>query len=642
MSTKPELGIEPGRFRRAFLIALVAGLLLVWSAWFSSLYYIRKGEEEQLHSRIQGMALLLEDHATRTLDSVSARLKSVSAFTSPAALREGRLSVEALGELIYADRVVRSLSLLDDQGRVVASSRAQDIGVRLAPEMLAGPGSRPQTGEIRYGAVLPARDLDDIGVRSDGSHATLWLAAMGVRMGDAQWQWVAVINPGLFENFWLRLEQDKGIGVAMYNYQGEPVATWQPVARGNESIVPDLMRAMEDRARGVFDAGSRRQLMVAYRASESHPVILTVGADRGLLRGLLAEDRQRMAAIAAGVSLFLVVLVGFLFRWYLRYEAAVIEVANQGRAISAHLMVSETALDGKIIRVNRAFLDVTGYNRDEVVGQSHRMLSSGLHPREFYEALWQTIRAGKIWKGTLRDVNKAGEHFWVNATIIPYTDAWGKVTHFVGFYSDITESIAINEQFRHERQLREELAHINSELVTDVNTDPLTGVPNRRAFDSFLAQTLISVRDNDEPVSLLMLDIDMFKLVNDTWGHPAGDEVLRTLAQLWAAQLRTSDMLARLGGEEFCIVLPQTGYPDAGHVADKIREVTAQHTVDLAQLDVTAVRVCVTVSIGLAWAGRSQCIDARQLVAVADEALYEAKKSGRNRVVSRRVDAPAG
>ena len=351
-----------------------------------------------------------------------------------------------------------------------------------------------------------------------------------------------------------------------------------------------------------------------------------------------ADEQQRFIWGAAVLSLALSIVMLLLYRWYLRYELSVIEMSNQSLAIGAHLLVSESDIGGRITAANKIFLKVSGYELRELIGKNHRMLNSGMYTKDYYSNLWQTITAGKIWKGTFRNRNKSGGYYWVNATIVPYKDAWGKVSRFVGFYSDITDAVSHSEKFEHERRLREDLSRINQELITDANTDELTGVANRRSFAAFADQLLKSSTELTYPVSLMMLDLDFFKRVNDTHGHQAGDVVLKTLADRWKSQIRTSDMLARLGGEEFCVLLHNATSAQAKLVADKLLAITSSSPIPYLDGSGCTIDIPITVSIGLACADNAKGILVDDLLRLADVALYEAKHAGRNRLIIKRMD----
>ncbi|MBX9721757.1 MAG: GGDEF domain-containing protein, partial [Candidatus Obscuribacterales bacterium] len=196
------------------------------------------------------------------------------------------------------------------------------------------------------------------------------------------------------------------------------------------------------------------------------------------------------------------------------------------------------------------------------------------------------------------------------------------------------EAILTSERVNHERSLRKELSKKNRELVVDANTDPLTGLPNRRAYEEFRKTAIKQARTNTQPISILMLDLDKFKDVNDTYGHAVGDQVLQEVAHRWSKKMRASDILARIGGEEFTVLLPQTTLAQAELVAEKFRDVISRTPITLDLGDGKLLTIDATVSIGLASTDRiinEAGLD--MLMKQADDALYQAKRKGRNRVV---------
>jgi diguanylate cyclase (GGDEF)-like protein len=172
------------------------------------------------------------------------------------------------------------------------------------------------------------------------------------------------------------------------------------------------------------------------------------------------------------------------------------------------------------------------------------------------------------------------------------------------------------ERIRDTESALDKLAHV----------DGLTGLPNRRAFDEAMSESLATIGQVGESVALLTIDIDFFKQVNDTHGHGVGDEVLRAVAKAMAKSLRPVDQIFRVGGEEFAVLLHEMGAEDAREAAERLRNAVAATTVECDQS-----RISPTVSIGIAQTSRP--VDGSAFVAAADAALYEAKNSGRNRVV---------
>jgi two-component system cell cycle response regulator len=207
----------------------------------------------------------------------------------------------------------------------------------------------------------------------------------------------------------------------------------------------------------------------------------------------------------------------------------------------------------------------------------------------------------------------------------------------VALYTDIQDAMVLAEKLEFERRQRIDLAALNRALLTESNTDALTGLANRRGFDRFVSEALDPARSFAQPTSLLMLDLDHFKDVNDACGHAAGDTVLRELARRWQRQVCASDLLARIGGEEFVILLPNTTLAQAVEVAEKLRLATSIVPVALGPSE-EGPALAVTVSIGVTMMESARGEDVHALLEAADRALYEAKRGGRNRVTARAAD----
>jgi diguanylate cyclase (GGDEF)-like protein/PAS domain S-box-containing protein len=269
--------------------------------------------------------------------------------------------------------------------------------------------------------------------------------------------------------------------------------------------------------------------------------------------------------------------------------------------------------DARIEWVNPAFETLTGYRREEVMGiRPAELVKSGLHDQAFYSTMWQTILAGQTWRGEIINKKRDGSLYNEELIIAPVLDESGVVRHFVGIKQDISER-----------------KRLEAELLQLATTDSLTGLPNRRQFLALLEQESARQKRCSEPArSLLMLDLDHFKQINDCHGHAAGDAVLRHFADLVRANLRKTDLAGRLGGEEFAILLIGSDLASASEFAEGLRKEVAA---DLVEFDGKTLRV--NVSIGVTQLSAADA-SADVTLARADTALYLAKERGRNRVES--------
>ena len=634
-----EHRLSPRRLRWLFVFFVVALQALVWATYLNSVSVLERKAEDAFRDRLEALALILNEHVSNALDTVSGRLRVLASLTTPEALQQERLTPALLDEIIFDDPLMRSISLLDPDGKVVASSWQPNIGHQIAAQYLPPRTLNVHSDEPRFGPLLPYRTLSDIGHTPAPEGVSLWLEAIDVPFGEQIYQWVAVLNPNFFGNFWLRVLGSEPHEVRLLDYKANLVSALPAMIDTNDPLTSEIAKHADINDNGRVEATSPPRRLAVYRTSTAHPLIVAVIGDREQAAEQLAGDLLRFRAVAIGASLLALALCIAFYRSYLRYEDSVAELINQATAIGAHLMVSESDPEGRIVAANAAFLEASGYRLEELVGQKYGIFNSNLHNPEFFSALWEILSSGQIWKGTFRNLNKDGRIFWVSTTIVPYFDAWGNITRYVAFYSDITEAIQLSERLDRERALREELTRINQSLDNEANTDPLTLLPNRRAFEHFSAQALASTRQNRQVLAVAMLDIDHFKAVNDTYGHAAGDEVLREMAHRWSSRIRTSDMLARIGGEEFCLLLPQADEVSARRVTEEIRRESERTPVTVTN-DAGEQSLTVTVSIGVVSVAAQAVDDIEALLERADKALYAAKQGGRNRVVELRYPPP--
>jgi len=217
--------------------------------------------------------------------------------------------------------------------------------------------------------------------------------------------------------------------------------------------------------------------------------------------------------------------------------------------------IAITDAAGDILTVNHAFTVITGYEREEVTGRNPRLLSSGRQTREFYDEMWRAIDETGKWQGEIWNIRKNGDIYpqWLNISRV--TDEHGKVSNYVGVFSDISERKSAEERILHQ-----------------VYYDQLTELPNRVLFTDRLNQVMgMAKRHDGSHFAVMFLDLDRFKLINDSMGHDAGDQLLQQVAHRMRGSVRESDTVARMGGDEFTVLLAEiASAKDAGNVAQKI------------------------------------------------------------------------
>lgn len=277
-----------------------------------------------------------------------------------------------------------------------------------------------------------------------------------------------------------------------------------------------------------------------------------------------------------------------------------------------------TDIDQRISAVNRAFSEITGYSEFEALGQTPRLLASGQHDSAFYAAMWHQLTAEGHWQGEIHNRRKNGEFYPAWLTISAVRNREREITHFVAVFADISS-----------------LKHAQAELDYQAHHDPLTGLPNRTLFESRLLAALNSQQATGRQGAVLFLDLDRFKHINDSLGHPVGDLLLKAIAQRLKEQVRDIDTVARLGGDEFIILLPGLHQAsDAEHIANKLLACFG------APFQAGEHEFFTSASIGTSLYPQDGS-DVASLIRNADAAMYRSKAKGRNRVESYTRDLTA-
>jgi diguanylate cyclase (GGDEF)-like protein/PAS domain S-box-containing protein len=267
-----------------------------------------------------------------------------------------------------------------------------------------------------------------------------------------------------------------------------------------------------------------------------------------------------------------------------------------------------TDSNGIILDVNKMFTVITGYEREEAINQRPSLLKSGLHDQTFYQKMWDEMLTHGYWSGEITNRRKSGELYTELLTISAVHEKSGEVKNFVALFSDISALKSYQNQL-------ELLAHY----------DPLTNLPNRVLFADRLSQSIAWCQRNQRSTAVVYIDLDGFKTVNDNHGHKVGDELLIIVSQRMKASLRTEDTLARIGGDEFVAVLVDVD-------ADKnIHDLLTRLLLSASEpIIVNDLVLSVSASIGVSIYPQDG-VEADQLMRYADQAMYQAKVSGKNR-----------
>lgn len=631
-AVRAALRASPLALRLLFAVVGLFTTSLIWLVYSFATNLVAEGAVRGLRERIDVDSHMLEDHVSRALDGAVGVLKVAAVEDARPLLREPTAAVETLGTLIADVSVVRSLSLVDSRGVIVASSSVRNLGVTLSKTALPLAATWSGVTEVKFGPAYPLRDLNEIGQPGMPKSVGFWTAAAAVEIEGRPYHWVAAVNLGVFQNLWDQVDPLPATAINLMDEAGRVIIQHHPSTADFAAVARQVLDRRLLARQGHFVFGPEGRYLVAYRGSPHYPVSMVMVGDRELALAGFARTRYRAMAIAALVNVLALGILALLFGFYRKQEALARELANQSNAVDLHLMVSEYDVEGKLLRGNEAFFRFNGYQPEELAGAHYSVLSGDLRGAELNAALWEKLRDGQAWRGTLRNRRKSGEQYWVSATVVPFLDVWGHLKRVVALMTDISDSILLSERVEREQRLREDLSRLNRELATDAATDPLTGLPNKRAFDAFMSRAIEVSRAAGQPVAIVLLDLDHFKQVNDVYGHLAGDVVLKEVGRRWLQEIRSSDMLARIGGEEFCVVLPRTPALHAERIAEKLRLATARSpvVVDVPGQELRLIQL--TVSVGVATAEFPAEATPERLLQAADGALYEAKRLGRDRI----------
>jgi diguanylate cyclase (GGDEF)-like protein/PAS domain S-box-containing protein len=269
-----------------------------------------------------------------------------------------------------------------------------------------------------------------------------------------------------------------------------------------------------------------------------------------------------------------------------------------------------TDTEGVIEYANPRFCTVSGYSLPEVIGQKTSLTKSGYQPPELYAELWKNIRSGQEWRGEFRNKRKNGTLYWEMCSIAPIRNEAGELTHYVAIKEDITA-----------RKAQEEV------LTWQASHDTLTGLHNRYYLESHLSSEIMRMNKKTQYLSLLLIDIDNLKFVNDTFGHDFGDHLLIEISKRLKQAACPHCLIARFLGDEFALIPPLSETQDqAGILADRVKEEI------LTLFDVDGAEIMITASIGVV-TFPDDGENANNLLRNAEAAMYEAKRLGRNVIV---------
>ncbi|MDP2878069.1 MAG: diguanylate cyclase, partial [Sulfuricella sp.] len=276
---------------------------------------------------------------------------------------------------------------------------------------------------------------------------------------------------------------------------------------------------------------------------------------------------------------------------------------------NSHDGIVITDQNNRIIEVNQAFCDVSGYSREEVLGRNPSILSSGQHDTGFYQAMWLSLSTVGHWSGEIWNRKKNGEPYTELLSISAVKDAHDHITHYVGAFSDIIG-------LKTSRQRLEHLAHF----------DALTHLPNRILLADRLQQDIVHAIRHEQLLAICAIDLDDFKPINDKYGHETGDRLLIEVANRLKDAVRAGDTVARLGGDEFVLLLTDLYAMD--ELERRLSHILLKVSAPYMQLAEQELQISASIGVTLFPFDRA---DPGVLLRHADQAMYIAKQAGRNR-----------
>jgi diguanylate cyclase (GGDEF)-like protein/PAS domain S-box-containing protein len=395
-------------------------------------------------------------------------------------------------------------------------------------------------------------------------------------------------------------------------YRGFPIPTYTWRKQDQDFFLLEYNDAAGEITRGAINSLLGRRVRELYpdRPDIAEDMLRCIGGESPLRR----EDRFRMHGSGEERD-FVFTYVALPHDLVMVHTEDVTERKRAEEQLRQAAIVFESTLEGviitdgecNIVAVNRAFTDITGYAPDEALGKNPRFLQSGRQSIDFYRELWASLEISGQWQGEIWNRRKNGEVFptWENISVVK--DESDRTLNYISVFSDISVIKNHEERMTH-------LAH----------HDALTGLPNRLLFSANLDQALELARRHAGLIALMFIDLDRFKLINDTLGHAVGDQLLQLVAQRLKHCVRAEDTVARLGGDEFTIVMSELSHvEDAAMLAEKFIAAFKKPIV----IDTNEMTVGVSIGISVF---PDNAADSDGLTKAADAALYRAKERGRN------------
>lgn len=599
------------------------GVLVVLAVIVMVTHFVLQGDKDRLLNGHRRMAAL----EARTLaEMVTLQIGALNVWVDGLAKRQSnRLSPADLNPLVQGQPLLRSASLLDGEGRVTASSNPANVGLRVDVSSFY-PFTEEDIDYFRIGGAWAGKDIGQgyplsagptLGEQNPDGGFFLALREMP-RSGTAPLRLLLAIDTNrIQQNFqdWLHV---KGGEAEIHRFDGARlVGEWPSTVDGptRTAALDSTLKLLALRDYGELvlrgkDGGTR---FTAYHASADFPLFSTVTYAEGEILAEWGGGRTRIwLLVLSVVAVALLALVALYRRWeqsaLLRQQQ--VDQLRLYAAVYTHSVeaITITDVNANIVAVNDAHVELTGFTPAEVVGKTPKVWSSGQHGPEFFQTMWTDLKVRKAWSGEIWNRRKDGEVIAERLNIFAVPNEEGQTAHYVAMSQNITEA-------KKRQNKLQKMAYF----------DLLTQLPNRILLHDRLRQALAVTRRTGLITTVVFIDLDGFKAVNDRYGHAAGDTLLIALAQRLRRCLRDSDTLARLGGDEFVAVLVnQDSSQECEQVLARLLAAASE------PVELEGVEQRLTASMGVAVYPRDGD-DTDILLRNADQAMYAAKQAGKNR-----------
>ncbi|PKO94630.1 MAG: hypothetical protein CVU16_02030 [Betaproteobacteria bacterium HGW-Betaproteobacteria-10] len=631
--------------RRQRLVFFVSLALFISSTSSLTGYALWLLRADAIKSGLQISALLsrsFSDHLTQSIHVTE--MAGVNAITLEERQLDPHQAQKDFISILRNSPYLRSISLLDASGLIVASANPANIGRLVATDDYF-PVTRGAQSVLRIGPPWAGRDFVD-GTESSPQHPvatpdSFIPLTQGIDVGGVQMTLLMAINPDYFLHHIAKQLAPTSGDVEVLRLDGVLLMSTNPQASaGTRRDYAGHLRQINEMESGEFEQvqDDGNHALSAFRGSTLYPFVVVTNIQR---KHALENWRYEMTTILSIVGPALLALTVLAIAFYRRHSQLEVQREKSARLqqinaaqvfTNSHEGILIAALDGTILDANEAFVQITGYSRDELVGQKSSLLKGELQDETFYAAMRSQLLEQGFWQGEILNRRKNGSVFTESLYICAVRDDQGIVRQYVAMISDISERKKMEAQVR-------QLAFY----------DPLTQLPNRHLLDDRLNQVMLASKRSGHYAALMFLDLDNFKPLNDAHGHSVGDLLLAEVGKRLTAAVRKIDTVARFGGDEFVVLLGELSLDHASSteqarsVAEKIRlSLSAPYflMIESSNTPSSTVEHHCSVSIGAVVFVNHQATQ-QEILKWADAAMYQAKDAGRNLIRFYTAETPA-